>query len=180
MTNAKVCLWVHRTETFCERTVLNRIPLNDESWFGGTEPGRRVEGTFLLDNYRNRQVVDATLSLIHVQGRGNLVTLKTNGVIPDAPFLLTDNFHLKCVFDGPAILRDITRGNAVIHCGSGISIVTSDWFGFAFSAGDWTRLVAFSEHPVDHVTTTSAYAPCWEVAPEQSIEVPISIEMTSV
>jgi hypothetical protein len=180
MTAAKACLWIHSTETFSGQTILCNIRLNDETWFGGTDGAREVTGTFLLCGDRIRQIVEATLSLIHIQGRGNLVEVDTNAVLPDTPFLLTDNLELKRVFDGPALLRDVRRDNAVIYCGTGISIVTSDWFGFAFTADDWTRLVAFSEHPVKHVTTTSAYAPCWEVAPEQSIEVPISIEMTSV
>lgn len=177
----KVCLWINRIETFCERTtIVDKICLTGDSYFGGTELGRKVAGTFMLCGDRIRQVVDATLGLIHLQGHGNLVTISTNDAFPEPPYLLTDNLELKCVFDGPAILRHVSRDNAVIECSSGISIVAPDWFGFAFSENDRTRLVAFSDLAVSDLTAEKVYAPFWEIAPEQSIERPILIEMTNV
>jgi len=155
--------------------MLDVVQRDNSTYFGGPERASEVSGDFLVCSGGVRRTIRGSLSVVHINGSGNVPRIATDECLPNTPFLLTDNLLLRCVFDGSAVVLDIARGRAVLDCDPGLPIVTPNWFGFAFGAGASTRLIAFAEHAMSTLDTEGAYSPDWEELPLKVIRAPIAV-----
>jgi hypothetical protein len=110
---------------------------------------------------RGVQPFEATVELMHVSGRGYVLTMPS-GIASDLPYLLTDDTSISLAYNGPILPEVDDKGiELATAIGDGMPVVGPDWLGVAtFKSGRY-YLTAFSANRWESVGRRGAYCPWW-------------------
>jgi hypothetical protein len=170
-----VCLWVKSFKVFENTVLLDSIPLNDDSPFGGESVPRSITGELQFHSCSKVTSIQCTIGLVHVGNEGLVPALPIEVSIPLCPFVLVNDPSVQCIYDGRA--EFLMEGGAFFggEVGDVVPLRGDSWFGFAHLEKGVSFLRAFSN--VNRVMqSTAAYCPIWESNPENP-QVPIKVEI---
>ncbi|VAW69005.1 hypothetical protein MNBD_GAMMA10-2373 [hydrothermal vent metagenome] len=90
--NNHVYIWVTDINSTGDLTILNGLSYDGEYGFG-QENVRSYTGSLVALSDKNKILLEAELSTIHIAGKGTLWNINVNN-LPNVPFLLTNNTEL--------------------------------------------------------------------------------------